>query len=153
MGDTNASNEDDESVGSFQLRPHIVHNKEQPILFLTRPLHAVLTARFGTCPAGHWVVFQTTVADVKAFALAHAWSQRGVSYFFSTWGKTTPHETMCMSHYEDDHGNVAHKAINRPEIRHSLYECLPLIDERNKQRQNLLNLKGAGAQKTHGCAF
>ena len=46
-----------------------------------------------------------------------------------------------MSHYEDDFGNVVHKAINRPAICHFLYEYLPLIDEHNKQRQNLLNLE------------
>ena len=46
-----------------------------------------------------------------------------------------------MSHFEDDFGNVVHKEINRPEVCHFLYEYLPLIDEHNKQRQNLLNLE------------
>ena len=100
------------------------------------------TARFGACPAGHWVVFQSTIANVKVFALAYAWSQRrGVSYFLSTCGKATPHESKYMSHYEDAFGNVVHKAINRPAICHFLYEYLPLIDEHNKQRHNLLNLE------------
>jgi hypothetical protein len=115
--------------------------KNNQAFFPMRPLHAVLTARFGSRPAGHWVVFQTTIADVKVFALAYAWSQRGVSYFLSTCGKTTPHESKYMSHFEDDFGNVEHKAINRPAICHFIYEYLPLIDEHNKQRQNLLNLK------------
>ena len=48
-----------------------------------QPLHAVLKARFGTHPAGHWVVFQTTIMDAKVFALAltlaYAWSQWGIS--------------------------------------------------------------------------
>jgi hypothetical protein len=95
----------------------------------------------GTTPLVIWVVFQTTIADVKVFALAYAWSQRGVSYFLSSCGKTTPHALKYMSHFEDDFGNVVHKAINRPEICHFLYEYLPLIDEHNKQHQNLLNLE------------
>jgi hypothetical protein len=116
--------------------------KNNQAFCLMRPLHAVLIARFGSRPAGHWVVFQTAMADVKVFALAHAWSQRGVSCFLSTCGKTTPHESKCMSHYEDDFGNVVHKAINGPAIcPHFLCECIPLTDEHNKQRQNLLNLE------------
>jgi hypothetical protein len=46
-----------------------------------QPLRGVLKARYGNHPAGHWVVFQATISDVKVFALAYAWSQRGVSYF------------------------------------------------------------------------
>jgi hypothetical protein len=79
--------------------------------------------------------------DVKVFALAYAWSQFGVSYFLSTCGKTAPHEVKYMSHFKDDFGNVVHKEINRPEVCHFVYEYLPLIDEHNKQRQNLLNLE------------
>jgi hypothetical protein len=67
-----------------------------------QPLHAVLKARFGTHPAGHWVVFQTTIMDAKVFALAYAWSQRGVSYFLLACEKTTPHEVKYMSHFEND---------------------------------------------------
>jgi hypothetical protein len=106
-----------------------------------RPLHAVLIARFGSRPAGCWVVFQTAIADAKVFALACAWSQRGISCFLSACGKTTLHVSKCMTHCEDDFGNVVHKAISRPAICHFLCEHLPLIDEHDKQRQNLLNLK------------
>jgi hypothetical protein len=48
---------------------------------IMQSLHAVLKARFGNHPAGDWVVFQTTIVDVKLFALAYPWSQWGVSYF------------------------------------------------------------------------
>jgi hypothetical protein len=60
----------------------IIKNKQT--FFPMQPLHAVLKARFGTHPAGHWVVFQTTIRDVKVFSLAYALSQRGVSYFLLT---------------------------------------------------------------------
>ena len=36
---------------------------------------------------------------------------------------------------------MAYKEIDRPEVAHFLYEYLPLIDEHNKQRQNILNLE------------
>jgi hypothetical protein len=116
--------------------------KNNQTFFPMQPLHAVLKARYyGNHPAGHWVVFQATISDVKVFALAYAWSRRGVSYFLSTCGKTSPHEVMYMSHFKDDFGNVVHKEIDRPEVCHFLCEYLPLIDEHNKQRQNLLNLE------------
>jgi hypothetical protein len=60
------------------------HHKEQPDLLSNarKPLHAVLKASFGNYPTGHCVVFLTTIPDVKVFALAYTWSQRGVSYLF-----------------------------------------------------------------------
>jgi hypothetical protein len=96
--------------------------KNNQTFFPMQPLHAVLKARYGNHPAGHWVVFQATITDVKVFALAYAWSQRGMSYFLSTYGKTSPHEVKYMSHFEDDFGNVVHKEINRPKVCHFLYE-------------------------------
>jgi len=110
-------------------------------MFPMEPLHAVLKARFGSRPAGHWVVFRAEVAGVKLLAMAYAWSQRGVLYFLSTCGKTMPHPVKYLSHFEDNYGNVAYKEIDRPHIAHFLYDYLPLIDEHNKQRQSLLNLE------------
>ena len=45
--------------------------------FPKQVLHRVLLARHGSKPAGHWVVMQTTIADVEIFAMAYAWSQKG----------------------------------------------------------------------------
>jgi hypothetical protein len=63
------------------------------------------------------------------------------TFFQHCFGKTSPHELKYMSDFEDEFGNVVHKEINRPKVCHFLYEYLPLIDEHNKQRQNLLNLE------------
>jgi hypothetical protein len=73
--------------------------KNNQTFFPMQPLHAVLKARYGNHPAGHWVVFQATISDVRVFALAYARSQRGVSYFLLTCGKTSPHEVKYMSHF------------------------------------------------------
>jgi len=59
----------------------------------------------------------------------------------STCGSTAAHPDKYLSYFEDDFGNVTTKEINRPRISNFLYEYLPLIDEHNKQQQNLLNLK------------
>jgi hypothetical protein len=109
--------------------------------FPVRALHAILKARFGERPAGHSVVMETVVSGVKVFAMAYAWSHRGVSYIVSTCGDTSTHEEKYMSAYEDDWGRIQYKMLDRPRIAHFLYEYLPLIDEHNKQRQNLLNLE------------
>jgi hypothetical protein len=119
-----------------------VHHKEQPSLLSNAVSSCCARRKIWEPPCwSHLVVFQAAIASVKVFALACAWSQRGVSCFLSTCGKTTPHETKHMSHYEDDFGNVVHNEINRPAICHFLCEHLPLIDEHNEQRQNLLNLE------------
>jgi hypothetical protein len=110
-------------------------------LFPMAALNAVLKTRFDLRPAGHWVVFKTLFGDMQVLCLAYAWSQQGVSYFVSSCGKTSPHELKYISNSEDDFGNIYQKEINRPEVAHFLYEYLPLIDEHNKQRQNILNLE------------
>ena len=115
--------------------------------FPLKVLHKLLQVRFKTRPAGHWVTMHTTISDVPILILAYAWSQRGVSYMVSTCGSTAPHQDKYLSHFEDDFGNVTAKEINRPCVSNFLYEYLPLIDEHNKQRQNLLNLERNWATK------
>jgi hypothetical protein len=75
------------------------------------------------------------------FAVAYEWSQRGVSYFLSTCGKTSSAAKMYTTHFEDEFGFVNTRDINRPDIAHFLYELLPLIAEHSKQRQSILNLE------------
>jgi hypothetical protein len=48
---------------------------------------------------------------------------------------------MYLSYFEDDYGNVGSKEISDPELAHLLYDYLPLIDEHNKQRQEILGLE------------
>lgn len=48
---------------------------------------------------------------------------------------------MYTSRFEDDFGNVTEKELPRPTVAHFLYEFLPLIDEHNKSRQNVLGLE------------
>ena len=115
--------------------------KNNHLFFPLKQLFAVLKARYGDHPAGHWVIFRATISGIKLFAMAFAWSQKGVSYIVSTCGSTEPHPTKYVSRFEDEWGCPSSKEINRPWISHMLYEFLPLIDEHNKQRQSLLNLE------------
>ena len=115
--------------------------KGNTLLFPMKAMYHVLKARHGPHRAGQWVVFRSTIAEVPIFAVAYAWSKRGVSYFVSMCGRTVPSEFKYLSHFEDDYGNTACKEIDRPEIAHFLYDFLPLVDEHNKQRQNLLGLE------------
>ena len=121
--------------------------KNNQYFFPMSTLFNVLKARHKEKPAGHWVVMSSEIAGVKLFAIAYAWSQRGISYFLSTCGKTTPCEVKYETHFEDAYGNTQYKEIDRPDIAHFLYEFLPLIDEHNKQRQNLLNLESCWPTK------
>ena len=106
-----------------------------------KPLFAVLKARFGNRPAGHWVTMITTISNVSVIAVAYAWSQRGITYILSTCGSTEPSDELYTSYFEDEYRNVSSKQILRPKLAHFLYEYLPLVDEHNKQRQNLLGLE------------
>jgi hypothetical protein len=115
--------------------------KNNQFLFPMAALHAVLKARHGDHPAGHWVVMTTEISDVNLIAIAYAWSQKGISYFISTCGSTTASPIKYESKFENDWGEVDFKEIDRPDIVHFLYEYLPLIDEHNKQRQSLLSLE------------
>ena len=115
--------------------------KNNHSMYPMQALMGVLKARFGKRPAGHWVTFRTEIGGVKLFAIAYAWSQRGVSYFLSTCGRTDPHAQKYRSNFEDNFGVVTFKELSRPHIAHFLYDYLPLIDEHNKQRQSILNLE------------
>ena len=84
---------------------------------------------------------KATIADVHLFACAYAWSQNAISYFLSTTGSTNPSKTSYCSQFEDEHGYVGWKDISRPEFADFFFEFLPLIDEHNKQCQNILNLE------------
>jgi hypothetical protein len=55
-----------------------------------KELNAVMKARFGQRPAGHWVTFTTQVSGINVMAIAYAWSQWGVTYILSTCGSTEP---------------------------------------------------------------
>ena len=102
-------------------------------------LHAVLKARHGDRPAGHWVVMTTTIADVKVIAMAYAWSAKGVSYFVSTCGSTQPSPYKYIAKFEDDWGHAATKEIQRPMLAHFLFELLPLIDEKRVRETSKLS--------------
>ena len=116
----------------------VKHNKR---FFPMEILHTILGARHGDKPAGHWVVATAVISSVKVIAIAYAWSQKGVSYFISSCGKTKPSDHKYESKFEDEWGNVNFKTILRPEIIHFLCECCPLIDEHNKARQAVLALE------------
>ena len=104
-------------------------------------LYKILQVRFGDHPDGHWVTMSTKISDVPIFIVAYSWSQTGVSYMISTCGSNALHSDKYLLNFEDDFGNVTANEINRPRISNVLYEYLSLIDEHNKQGQNLLNLE------------
>jgi hypothetical protein len=101
-------------------------------------LRAVLLARHGTRPAGHWVVMTTEIGGVFLIAICYAWSQQRCSYFISTCGSTTAHPIKYETSYEDEWGQTAVRYIDRPNIVHMTYMRLPEIDEINKQRQAIV---------------
>lgn len=115
--------------------------KQNVQYFPMKILHAVLVARHGSRPAGHWVVMQANIGGVELYVMAYAWSSKGVAYMVSSCGKTVRHEQSYISRFEDEYGNVQEKELPRPAQAHMLYEFLPLIDEHNKARQNSLALE------------
>jgi len=104
-------------------------------------LHAMLGARHGDKPAGHWVVATAVISSIKVIAITYACSQKGVSHFISLCGKTKPSDHKCESKFEDEWGNIIFKTILRPEIVHFLCEHCPLMDEHNKTQQSTLALQ------------
>jgi hypothetical protein len=99
---------------------------------------AVLKARHGQWPAGHWVVMSTEISGVRLLAIAFAWSQKSISFFISTIGTTAPALESYASNFEDEYGNTCSKLIQRPEIVDFIYRFLPVNDNHNKSRQHLL---------------
>lgn len=117
----------------------IVKNHQR--LFPKRPLLAVMNARHGCRPAGHWVVMETKISGVSLLAIAFAWSQTSTAFFISTVGVTEPALESYHSSYEDEYGQRCTKLIERPEIVDFIYRFLPVIDNHNKSRQHLLKLE------------
>jgi hypothetical protein len=115
--------------------------KQNDGLYPKRPLMAILKARHGQRPAGHWVVMTTEINGVKLLAIAFAWSQKSISFFVSTVGTTTAALESYASNFEDEYGNTCSKLIRRPEIVDFIYRFLPVIDNHNKSRQHLLKLE------------
>ena len=89
---------------------------------------------------GRWVMMRTVTSDVPIFAWAYAWSQRSISYFLSTIGNNNPSLHLYISQFEDEFGFVGWRNIPRPNFDDFIYDFLPLINEHNKQNQNILNL-------------
>lgn len=114
--------------------------KNNTTMYPKNVLFSVLNARHKKT-MGHWVVATAKVAGVDLIAIAYAWSQKGVAYFISTCGKTSPAKDLYVSKFENEFGMVDYKEIQRPQICHFLYQYLPLIDEHNKQRQSYLALE------------
>ncbi len=115
--------------------------KQNSDFFPMAAIHSVLTARCGDKPAGHWVVFKTTINGIKLAAIGYAWSHSSVSYFVTTCGSTHPAVNSYETHFEDEFGVVQTRKIRRPRILEWVYDYLPLLDEHNKQRQSLLRLE------------
>ena len=124
--------------------------KQNVQYFPMKILHAVLVARHGSRPAGHWVVMQANIGGVELYVMAYAWSSKGVAYMVSSCGKTVRHEQSYISRFEDEYGNVQEKELPRPAQAHMLYEFLPLIDEHNKARQILWHWRSVGCQRVVG---
>ena len=59
----------------------------------------------------------------------------------STCGSTGVRPDKYLSHFEDDFGNMYAKEINKPQASHFPYAYFSLIDEHNKQRQNIINME------------
>jgi hypothetical protein len=74
--------------------------KKNMHLFPMQALHAVLRAHYGDRPAGHWLVFETTILEVKLMAVVYVWSQRGLLYFISTDGSTELHDKKYLSSFK-----------------------------------------------------
>ena len=86
-------------------------------------------------------MMKATISGVDLFLMAYAWSQKGIAYILSTCGTTVRHSIDYRSKFPDGFGNTDSRSYPRPSVAHFLYEFLPLIDEHNKARQNLLALE------------
>jgi hypothetical protein len=104
-------------------------------------LHEIRKGRFETKIAVHWVSMTAVTVGVQLLALCYDWIQKRVSYFLSTCGSSHHSSVMYQRNSEEKFGNVSSKFLPRPQVCHSLYELLPLVDEHNKQRQSILGLE------------
>ena len=77
----------------------------------------------------------------RSLACAYAWSHSRISYFLTTTGNTNLSKQTYITQFEDEFGCVNFKDIPHPVLADMLYNFLLLIDEHNKQRQNILNLE------------
>ena len=110
-------------------------------LFPKKQLLLLLKARH-LHVAGNWVVMTATMSNVKVMAIAYAWSSKGVSLWISTVGHTG-NPTMYLSHYQNEYNETEVKEIPRPDILTHAYGQLPIIDEVNRQRQEMLDICGS----------
>ena len=69
---------------------------------------------------------RTTTLDATIMETTCGYSQRGMSHFVSTCGRTETHEEKCLRNVEDYFGNVAYEEINRPLICHFLHDVYRL---------------------------
>ena len=85
-------------------------------------LLAVLKARFGNRPAGHWVTFTAEISKVELFVMAYAWRQTGVCFIVSTCGRTVASKVKYRSYFQDEYGATAFRELLRPDIDHFLFQ-------------------------------
>ena len=64
-----------------------------------------------------------------------------MSYFETTCRRMETHEIKSIANFEDDFGDPTCKEINGPSIFHFSCEFLPIIDEYNRMRQNIMGLE------------
>jgi len=110
-------------------------------LFPKKQLLLLLKARH-LHVAGNWVVMTATISGVKVMAIAYAWSSKGVSLWVSTVGQTG-NPSVYLSHYQNEFNETEVKEVPRPDILTRAYELLPVIDEKNRQRQEMLDICGS----------
>jgi hypothetical protein len=118
-------------------------------------LHVVLKAHYGNRPAGHWVVFETTISEVKLICSC-VWMELEeiVILHLYRWINSELHDKKYLSSFEDNFGNIVFKVNNCPKIAHFLYNNPPLIDEANKQQNKMVStLKIVGVPRTVGSNF
>jgi len=115
--------------------------KQNTDLFPMMAIHSILKARYGERLVGHWVVFQGKISEEQLWAISYAWSHSTTSYFVSTCGSMHPADVCYETHYKNEFGTICMRSIACPQLLSWVYVYLPLIDEHNKQHQNLLALK------------
>ena len=80
--------------------------------------------------------YENNDVGVKLIAIAHVWSQRGMSYFMSAFGSTKIHDDKHLTSFEDDLDNVTHKEINLSSACHNSHEFLSSMCEYNREGQS-----------------